>query len=59
MSSSECPMCRGQLLPLGSLGGLLWLRCRDCGMEVADVTGSIAQALSEDADGLQAEEVDI
>jgi hypothetical protein len=31
---NECPFCSGPLIPLGSLGKLLWCRCRNCGSEV-------------------------
>lgn len=29
----ECEMCGGQLLWLGRLGNLIWLRCTQCGWE--------------------------
>ena len=31
--SDSCVLCGGILVYLGTLGRLLWLRCRDCGME--------------------------
>jgi len=30
-----CEICGGELGELGRLGKLLWLRCRNCGMEWA------------------------
>ncbi len=30
---NECPTCGGLLTLLGRLGSLLWLRCRQCGMD--------------------------
>lgn len=30
-----CPVCTGPLLPLGTLGRLQYVRCRDCGMDCA------------------------
>lgn len=30
-----CPLCGSEVLTLlGQLGRLLWLRCRDCGIDV-------------------------
>jgi len=29
----ECRLCGAELAWLGRLGRLLWLRCRDCGMD--------------------------
>lgn len=28
-----CPYCDGPAMVLGTLGNLLWMRCRDCGLE--------------------------
>jgi len=28
----DCPVCPVQALPLGTLGSVSWLRCRQCGM---------------------------
>lgn len=28
-----CTMCGGKLILLGQLGPLVWLRCRNCGMD--------------------------
>lgn len=30
---NECPMCEGPPVPLGTLGRITWLRCRDCGWQ--------------------------
>lgn len=29
----DCPVCNGQLCYLGTLGRLVWLVCRACGMQ--------------------------
>lgn len=29
----SCPLCEGEGLLLGTLGHLVWLRCRDCGID--------------------------
>lgn len=34
-----CVICGGLLLPLGTLGRVLWLRCQDCGIEVSEEGG--------------------
>ena len=33
MVEAVCSKCGGQLCWLGTLGNMLWLRCRDCGMD--------------------------
>lgn len=33
VGAGECARCLGQLLELGRLGGMTWLRCRSCGMD--------------------------
>lgn len=30
---SDCPVCGGPGVPLGEFGSLLWVRCRDCGLD--------------------------
>ena len=31
---TRCPLCGGELVPLGRLGRVDWARCRDCGTDV-------------------------
>jgi transposase-like protein len=38
-STSHCPLCAGDGVPLGTLGRLRWFRCRDCGMTYHRQTG--------------------
>lgn len=33
MRTCRCPICDGTPVVLGQLGNLLWMRCRDCGMQ--------------------------
>jgi len=33
MRTCHCPICDGPPVVLGQLGNLLWMRCRNCGME--------------------------
>jgi hypothetical protein len=32
---NTCETCGGPLVPLGTLGNLMWFRCRDCGQELS------------------------
>ena len=36
-----CNECGGELVELGQLGVLLWLRCRNCGMTAAVENGEV------------------
>lgn len=33
MRTCHCPLCGGPPMILGALGNLLWMRCRDCGID--------------------------
>ena len=33
MEPTDCPLCDGPGVLLGTLGNLVWLRCQDCGWE--------------------------
>lgn len=35
-SSGQCPECGGDCYQLGQLGAVRWLRCRQCGLDVAE-----------------------
>lgn len=33
----SCPLCTGDLIPMGSLGTRAWFRCRACGLDQSHV----------------------
>jgi rubredoxin len=45
-SSSHCPLCAGDGVPLGTLGHLRWFRCRNCGMTYHRQTGTPSKTMS-------------
>jgi hypothetical protein len=53
-STSHCPFCAGDGVPLGILGHLRWFRCRDCGMTLPPSNWQILEnqvdALSKEGD---------
>lgn len=46
-TSIDCPQCNGPAYAMGTLGNLLWLRCRNCGWEFNHTTEK------EDEDGTE------
>lgn len=45
-STSRCPLCVGDGIPLGTLGCLRWFRCRDYGMTYHRQTGKRSKTRS-------------
>lgn len=47
-----CSQCGGELMVLGTLGNRVWARCRDCGIEEAEMLvedDEVRSVINEDA----------
>ncbi|WP_160163277.1 hypothetical protein [Nitrolancea hollandica] len=45
----SCPLCDGPVVELGLMGrSFAWYRCRNCGADVVDVSGSIEEGSGDD-----------